>query len=81
VTDEIWKRAEVDSPCVKICVIHPESRICIGCRRTIDEISGWARLSAEDRLAIVQALPGRMVSSGKRRGGRGARLHLGGPQD
>ena len=24
--DEIWKRDEVESPCVKLCVIHPEAR-------------------------------------------------------
>ena len=40
-TDHIWKRAEIDSPCIKICVIQPETRLCTGCLRTIDEISAW----------------------------------------
>ena len=30
-SDEIWARQEVDSPCIKICVIHPEERLCVGC--------------------------------------------------
>jgi uncharacterized protein len=37
-SDEIWMRAEIESPCVKVCVIHPEARICAGCYRTIEEI-------------------------------------------
>jgi predicted Fe-S protein YdhL (DUF1289 family) len=40
-TDEIWQRDEADSPCVKICMIHPQTRLCIGCRRSISEISDW----------------------------------------
>jgi uncharacterized protein len=74
VTDDIWKRDEVDSPCVKVCVIQPDIRTCIGCKRTIDEISGWARFSPQERAAIVQALPGRVVGNVKRRGGRLGRL-------
>ncbi|HSF94649.1 MAG TPA: DUF1289 domain-containing protein [Thermohalobaculum sp.] len=72
-TDEIWKRDEVDSPCVKICVVHPETRLCVGCRRSIDEIARWSRMSAEERREIVAALPGRNPGSA-RRGGR-ARRH------
>lgn len=73
-TDEIWKRAETDSPCVKLCVIHPQSRTCVGCFRTIDEISSWSRLSAQERQEIMAALPGRAGTITTRRGGRMARL-------
>lgn len=69
-SDEIWKRAEVDSPCVKVCVIHPEARICVGCNRSIDEIAAWSRLTAEARAAIVADLPARSSQLTKRRGGR-----------
>jgi predicted Fe-S protein YdhL (DUF1289 family) len=44
-TGEIWKRDEIASPCVKTCVVHPEARICIGCLRTIDEITAWSRMT------------------------------------
>lgn len=73
-TDEIWKRAEIESPCVKICVIHPEARLCVGCYRTIEEIGGWARLTPEARKAIMTDLPARAGQLTKRRGGRAARL-------
>ena len=73
-TDKVWKRNEVESPCIKICVIHPEERICTGCLRSIEEITGWARKSAEERRAIMEELPSRAPRLKKRRGGRSARL-------
>ena len=73
-TDEIWKRAEIESPCVKICVIHPEARLCVGCYRSIEEIGGWSRLTPEARSTIMADLPARAGKLTKRRGGRAARL-------
>ena len=73
-TDHIWARAEIESPCVKVCVIHPESRLCTGCLRSIDEIGGWSRMTAEARSEVMAELPGRMSKITKRRGGRAARL-------
>ena len=72
--DEIWSRAEIESPCIKICVIHPVERICAGCLRTIDEISVWSRLTAAERVAIMADLPTRQGQLTRRRGGRAARL-------
>ena len=72
--DEIWKRAEIESPCVKICVIHPEARLCVGCYRSIEEIGIWSRLSPEARRAVMADLPARASLLTRRRGGRAARL-------
>ena len=72
-TDDIWKRNEIESPCVKVCVVHPEARICVGCLRSIEEIGGWGRMSAEQRSAIMEQLPARQGLLTKRRGGRAAR--------
>jgi predicted Fe-S protein YdhL (DUF1289 family) len=71
--DEIWRRDEVESPCTKICVIHPEARICVGCYRTIDEISGWGRMSPAARRAVMGELDGRAAALRVRRGGRTGR--------
>lgn len=68
--DDIWKRNEVESPCVKICVVHPEARICVGCRRSIDEIARWSGMTSDQRRAIMAELPGRAGLLAKRRGGR-----------
>ena len=73
-TDKIWKRDEPQSPCIKVCVIHPQERLCTGCLRTIDEIAAWGRLSPDERRAIMAELPSRKPRLQTRRGGRAARL-------
>ena len=73
-SDEVWKRNEIESPCVKICVIHPEARLCTGCLRSIEEITIWSKLSPEARRAVMEDLPNRQGQLRKRRGGRAARL-------
>jgi uncharacterized protein len=72
--DDIWARQEIDSPCIKICVVHPEERLCVGCYRTIEEIATWSRLSTEERRVIIADLPARAPRLSKRRGGRMGRL-------
>ncbi len=72
-SDEIWQRDEIDSPCVKICVIHPQERLCTGCLRTIEEIGAWSRLSPAERKAIMATLEERRGKLRRRRGGRAGR--------
>jgi predicted Fe-S protein YdhL (DUF1289 family) len=72
--DETWKRNEIDSPCVKLCTVHPVERICVGCLRSVDEITAWSRMSPEARTAIMAELPSRAPRLRQRRGGRAARL-------
>jgi len=72
--DEVWKRDEVQSPCVNICVIHPEARLCTGCYRSMDEISRWSVMGDSERAAVLAELEGRKPLVVKRRGGRAARL-------
>jgi hypothetical protein len=74
-TDESpWKRNEVESPCVKICVVHPQAGICTGCLRSIDEITRWSKMTPEERHEIMTALPDRASLLRKRRGGRAGRM-------
>ena len=73
-TDQIWKRDEIESPCIKVCVIHPEARLCTGCLRSIDEITQWSALSVEARRSIMADLPARKGRIAQRRGGRAGRL-------
>lgn len=72
--DAIWTRDEIESPCVRICVIHPEAGICIGCNRSRDEIAAWSGMTPADRRAIMADLPARTGLLRQRRGGRAARL-------
>lgn len=72
--DDIWSREEIQSPCIKLCVIDPQSRLCMGCKRSIGEITDWSRLSPAARADVMAELPTREVPAPKRRGGRQGRL-------
>ena len=43
----------VPSPCVKICILDHEARICTGCGRTLDEIGRWSGMSDAERRAVL----------------------------
>lgn len=48
------------SPCIGICRLHDDARVCIGCGRTGDEIAGWRRADDAERHAVVSSLPARL---------------------
>jgi predicted Fe-S protein YdhL (DUF1289 family) len=48
------------TPCIKICVIDPVSKLCEGCGRTLQEIAQWGRISEAERLAIMARLADRV---------------------
>ncbi len=63
------KRKNAESPCIDLCVIDSNERLCKGCYRTIDEITDWGKLDSETRHAIMQTLPARasrLKPTGKR---------------
>lgn len=47
------------SPCVGVCRINPDTRLCEGCRRSLTEIAEWILYTEEEVRAIVAELPGR----------------------
>ena len=49
-------KPRISSPCVKVCKIEPVSGLCIGCRRTTEEIGLWVRLSEPERQEIMRSL-------------------------
>ena len=51
---------EVPSPCVDICDVDESCKYCIGCGRSLDEISAWLSINNEQRQAIVEQLPERL---------------------
>lgn len=46
----------VASPCISVCRIDAGSGFCLGCLRTIEEISVWSRASTAERLRILVAV-------------------------
>ena len=69
-SDKIWSRDEIESPCIKVCVIEPRSRLCTGCLRSLDEITEWSRMTPETRAEIIAELPSRQGQLMQRKGGR-----------
>jgi hypothetical protein len=51
------------SPCIKICVIDPQSGLCTGCARTLAEIAAWSGLDAAERRRIMAELPERRAQA------------------
>ena len=48
------------TPCIRVCLLDPETGLCEGCGRTREEIGTWFRLSEEERLRIMAELPERL---------------------
>ncbi len=46
----------MQSPCIKVCVIEPDSGLCAGCSRTLEEIARWSVMSEGERRKIVAEL-------------------------
>lgn len=55
-----WAVSAVSTPCIKVCVIDPQTRLCEGCGRTLTEIAQWSQLGEAERLAIMAELPERL---------------------
>jgi uncharacterized protein len=68
---------DIDTPCIKLCVVDPDSGYCIGCGRTRTEIAGWIAMSPAERREVMAGLAQRIESltrDRRRKGGaRGRR--------
>lgn len=51
--------ARPSSPCIQICTISPQTKLCEGCARTIEEVVRWGGMSEAERLAVMALLPAR----------------------
>lgn len=40
------------SPCINICKMNPQTGLCEGCLRTIDEIAQWSTATEEYKRAV-----------------------------
>ena len=47
---------EIDSPCIDIYTIDRDSGECIGCGRTIEEVSNWANFDNLKKKQILENL-------------------------
>ena len=55
----------MNSPCIKVCQMDPQHGLCLGCARTLDEISRWARMTDGERARIMAELARRKLDVAK----------------
>ena len=53
------------SPCIRICCLD-EQDVCLGCFRSIGEITGWAQADEVARLAILSRCDERRAEHDRR---------------
>lgn len=51
----------VPSPCVSVCVMHPQTAECEGCLRDLNEIGAWAQMSDVAKMQVWQRIAQRLV--------------------
>jgi len=43
------------SPCILICTLDDDKR-CLGCGRSLQQITGWARMNKDEQWAVIDEL-------------------------
>jgi predicted Fe-S protein YdhL (DUF1289 family) len=61
------------TPCINVCVVDPLAGLCVGCGRTVAEISLWPEMDEPARQSVMAALPARLLAA-RSRGSRGGRV-------
>ena len=51
----------IETPCTRVCVVHPALGLCVGCGRSLDEIAHWIDFDAAERARIMARLPARLA--------------------
>jgi predicted Fe-S protein YdhL (DUF1289 family) len=52
----------VKSPCIAVCKIDYESGYCIGCNRTIEEITNWGSFNDSQKKKNVTKVKSKNIS-------------------
>lgn len=52
-----------NSPCTHVCLMDYTAGHCIGCYRTLDEITRWVTYSVEQKRAVLAAVEKRRTAT------------------
>ena len=44
------------TPCIGICKIDNNTGVCVGCKRTKEQIKKWIKFNHEERMHIMKSL-------------------------
>ena len=56
--------SSVPSPCISVCQMEEATGLCLGCRRTIDEIRDWIILTPVEKRAVLARIAERKERPG-----------------
>lgn len=57
-------KSEIKSPCMSLCCLDNDD-VCIGCHRSVKEITGWSRMDYQERKETMQRVAAREQASGR----------------
>ena len=52
----------IKSPCKNICELDPNTGLCMGCKRSIDEINNWIQKNDKEKIIIIKNTQNRELS-------------------
>jgi predicted Fe-S protein YdhL (DUF1289 family) len=47
------RRPVIESPCNRVCTLDPDTDLCLGCGRSLAEITAWTRMSDAERAQVI----------------------------
>ncbi|MBE2294673.1 MAG: DUF1289 domain-containing protein [Phycisphaerales bacterium] len=45
---------EPPSPCIGVCVVNPQTQLCDGCYRTLEEIANWWDYTSTQKSTVLE---------------------------
>lgn len=54
--------SDVPSPCISVCKMDPDTQLCEGCFRTLDEIADWSRMADEGKREVWRMIGERALT-------------------
>jgi predicted Fe-S protein YdhL (DUF1289 family) len=63
VPEALASRYAPPSPCISVCKIDPDSSLCYGCLRTLEEIGVWANSDDDEKRAVWSKIAQRLEAA------------------
>jgi len=53
------------SPCINVCSLDPNTGLCLGCKRTLEEINNWNIKKSVEKIIIIKKAKNRVILTKK----------------
>ena len=48
------KKSLIESPCISVC--RYDNEVCVGCGRTVDDITNWYDMTDDEKQAVLNRI-------------------------